>query len=167
MDVHIGKFYTLLSNKLLLQSCTAASCACSKVEDGGIPTCHGSGGLAGQYKFASRNGLSVVLLGTVKIILGLARGTLFNAILQSFPNSILGILLFICGSELTKYGMKYVKDDGFVVASGVAIGLASKIWIGFLVGILLHYIHFDRQAHVVVKQPEPIFTNKTEENNAL
>lgn len=109
---------------------------------GGIPTCHGSGGMAGQYKFGGRSGLCVVLLGIVKVIIGLCGGSLFNTFIYNFPNSILGILLFVCGTELTKYGIKYVKNDGFIVAAGVSVGLASKIWIGFLVGILLHYIQF-------------------------
>ena len=109
---------------------------------GGIPTCHGSGGMAGQYKFGGRSGLCVVLLGIVKVIIGLCGGSLFNTFIYNFPNSILGILLFVCGTELTKYGIKYVKNDGFIVAAGVSVGLASKIWVGFLVGILLHYIQF-------------------------
>ena len=128
---------------------------------GGIPTCHGSGGLAGQYKFGARNGLSVVMLGIMKVIIGLAGGLWFNTLLKWFPNSILGILLFICGAELTKYGLRYVKQDGFIVASGVAIGLASKIWIGFLVGLVLHYIRFDK----INEQEEK--TQKKEELSVL
>jgi len=124
---------------------------------GGIPTCHGSGGLAGQYKFGGRSGLSVVFLGIVKVLIGLCGGSIFNTLIYNFPNSILGILLFVCGTELTKYGMKYVKDDGFIVAAGVSIGLASKIWIGFLAGIILHYIRFndteDKVKQVDVKLP--------------
>ena len=40
--------------------------------------------------------------------------------------------------------MKYVQNDGFIVAAGVSIGFVSKIWIGFIVGIILHYIRFDK-----------------------
>jgi hypothetical protein len=134
----VKKQMTLKSTTVSLGLCNVACIF------GAIPTCHGSGGLAGQYKFGGRSGLCVVLLGILKVIIGLAGGSVFSQLLVSFPNSILGILLFICGSELTKYGMKYIKDDGFIVASGVAIGLASKIWIGFLVGIALHLLKFDK-----------------------
>ena len=127
---------------------------------GGIPTCHGSGGMAGQYKFGGRSGLCVVLLGILKVIIGLCGGSLFNTFIYNFPNSILGILLFVCGTELTKYGMKYVKNDGFIVAAGVSVGLASKIWIGFLVGILLHYIQFkDEEEKKPVKLPQSVELN--------
>ena len=60
---------------------------------GGIPTCHGSGGLAGQYKFGGRTGLCVVILGIVKVIVGLAGGMWFNTLLKFFPNSVLGIFI--------------------------------------------------------------------------
>ena len=110
---------------------------------GGIPTCHGSGGMAGQYKFGGRSGLSVVFLGIVKLMIGLLGASVFNTLALNFPNSVLGLLLFVCGAELTKYGFKYVNSEGFIVAAGVAIGLASKIWIGFIAGIVLHYINFD------------------------
>lgn len=118
---------------------------------GGIPTCHGSGGMAGQYKFGGRSGLSVVFLGIVKLAIGLLGASVFNTIALNFPNSVLGLLLFVCGAELTKYGFKYVNSEGFIVAAGVAIGLASKIWIGFIAGIVLHYINFD----IPCEQPKP------------
>lgn len=134
---------------------------------GGIPSCHGSGGLAGQYKFGGRTGLSVVILGIIKVMIGLFGGQFFNTLLYQFPNSILGLLLFICGTELTKYGLKYVGDDGFIVAAGVSIGLASKIWIGFIVGIVLHYIHFDRENKGYDREDDILLDNvrnKTIEN---
>ena len=116
--------------------------------------------MAGQYKFGGRSGLCVVLLGILKVIIGLCGGSLFNTFIYNFPNSILGILLFVCGTELTKYGMKYVKNDGFIVAAGVSVGLASKIWIGFLVGILLHYIQFkDEEEKKPVKLPQSVELN--------
>jgi len=137
-DIHAGIKYKMTTRSTTM-SLGLVNIACIF---GGIPTCHGSGGMAGQYKFGGRNGLSVVFLGILKVCIGLAGGSFFSSLLYHFPNSILGILLFVCGTELTKYGLKYVKEDGFIVASGIAIGLASKVWIGFLVGILLHYMHF-------------------------
>jgi hypothetical protein len=38
---------------------------------GAVPTCHGVGGLAGQYKFGERSGGCVALLGFAKLVLGL------------------------------------------------------------------------------------------------
>jgi MFS superfamily sulfate permease-like transporter len=38
---------------------------------GGIPTCHGSGGMMGHYAFGGRTGGSVILCGSLYLILGL------------------------------------------------------------------------------------------------
>ncbi len=35
---------------------------------GAMPVCHGARGLAGQYKFGARNGLSVAILRTPKMV---------------------------------------------------------------------------------------------------
>ena len=38
---------------------------------GALPMCHGSGGLAGQYRFGARTNLAVLVLGVAKLALGL------------------------------------------------------------------------------------------------
>lgn len=67
---------------------------------GGLPVCHGSGGLAGQYRFGARTGGSVVMLGAVKLLIGLCFGTSAMLVLQSFPLAVLSVLLFWAGVEL-------------------------------------------------------------------
>lgn len=62
---------------------------------GGIPTCHGCGGLSGQYFFGARTGGAPVIYGLFYIVLGLVSGTAFGKVVELFPYSILGtILLF-------------------------------------------------------------------------
>ena len=65
---------------------------------GGMPLCHGSGGLAGQYRFGARSGVSMVILGTAKLLVGLFMGTMALAWLHAFPSSILTV--FLIGHEL-------------------------------------------------------------------
>ncbi|KAJ8658657.1 hypothetical protein O0I10_005697 [Lichtheimia ornata] len=67
---------------------------------GSMPFCHGSGGLAGQYRFGARSEVSVVILGLFKLFLGILFGSSLVGLLQVFPNSILAVLLFISGVEL-------------------------------------------------------------------
>ncbi|KAI8150321.1 hypothetical protein BJV82DRAFT_586756 [Fennellomyces sp. T-0311] len=67
---------------------------------GSMPFCHGSGGLAGQYRFGARSEVSVILLGICKLILGIIFGSSLVGLFQVFPNSILGVMLFISGVEL-------------------------------------------------------------------
>ena len=57
---------------------------------GGIPLCHGSGGLAAQYAFGARTGGSMIFEGLLEIFLGLFFSqTLFLLFIQ-FPEAILG-----------------------------------------------------------------------------
>lgn len=71
---------------------------------GAMPVCHGSGGLAGQYRFGARSGASVIILGLVKLLLGLFAGEAIVPLLQRFPKSLLGIMVIAAGVELAKVG---------------------------------------------------------------
>ena len=71
---------------------------------GAMPICHGSGGLAGQYRFGARSGASIIVLGLVKLLLGILVGNAIIPLLQSFPKSLLGIMVLAAGVELAKVG---------------------------------------------------------------
>ena len=77
---------------------------------GAMPICHGSGGLAGQYRFGARSGASVVVLGLVKLLLGLFAGEAIVPLLQRFPRSLLGIMVLAAGVELAKVGQSVVES---------------------------------------------------------
>lgn len=71
---------------------------------GAMPVCHGSGGLAAQYRFGARSGSSVILLGLFKVILGVIFGESLLDLLQTFPRSLLGIMVVAAGLELARVG---------------------------------------------------------------
>lgn len=71
---------------------------------GSMPACHGSGGLAAQYRFGARSGASVVVLGLVKLLLGLCVGDALVDLLSAFPKSLLGVMVIAAGVELAKVG---------------------------------------------------------------
>lgn len=104
---------------------------------GGMPVCHGSGGLAGQYKFGARTGGSVVILGLMKICIALLFGGAAISILSSYPISILGVLLIFSGLELTLPARACVERDTFFVVATTAGGiLAVNTGVGFILGII-------------------------------
>lgn len=74
---------------------------------GAMPSCHGSGGLAGQFRFGARSGSSITFLGLIKIALGLVAfwksATILN-VLYHIPRSLLGTLVIAAGVELAKVG---------------------------------------------------------------
>ncbi|KAI0413840.1 hypothetical protein F5X98DRAFT_366275 [Xylaria grammica] len=71
---------------------------------GAMPVCHGSGGLAAQYRFGARSGASVMLLGLFKIFLGILFGESLLDLLQTFPRSLLGVMVLASGLELARVG---------------------------------------------------------------
>jgi hypothetical protein len=71
---------------------------------GAMPVCHGSGGLAGQYRFGARSGASIIFLGAIKFVLGLFAGDAVVPLLQRFPKSLLGVMVLAAGVELAKVG---------------------------------------------------------------
>ncbi len=58
----------------------------------GIPVCHGCGGLAGHYALGGRTGGSVVIYGSVLVIIGLMFSQAFQQVIQFFPQPILGVV---------------------------------------------------------------------------
>ncbi len=71
---------------------------------GAMPVCHGSGGLAAQYRFGGRSGSSIILLGLFKILLGLFFGETLISLLRGYPKALLGVMVLAAGLELAKVG---------------------------------------------------------------
>ena len=71
---------------------------------GAMPVCHGSGGLAAQYRFGARSGASVIFLGLVKLLLGLFASPVAQLVVGWFPASLLCVLLVAAGLELSLAG---------------------------------------------------------------
>jgi len=71
---------------------------------GAMPVCHGSGGLAAQFRFGARSGASIIFLGLIKLFLGLFVGNGMVGLLKVFPKSLLGVMVIATGLELAKVG---------------------------------------------------------------
>ena len=103
---------------------------------GGMPMCHGSGGLAGQYRFGARTGGSVVILGIGKLILGLFFGASAMILLAAYPLSVLGVMLLFAGIELARPARDQRTAPGIAVMllTTTAIVVLNTL-IGFVIGI--------------------------------
>jgi len=103
---------------------------------GGIPMCHGSGGLAAQYRFGARTGGSVLMLGALKIVIGFLFGGALLGLLQSYPMAILGPMLIFAGIELARSSKDVFGDfKGLTVALITAVFiLGVNTFAGFLAG---------------------------------
>lgn len=107
---------------------------------GGMPMCHGAGGLASRYCFGARTGGSNLMIGAIFIILALFLGEHLMGVIYLLPMSALGVLLVFAGAQLslTLLDMK-TRKDLFVPILIVGITLASNLAAGFLVGIAAAY----------------------------
>ncbi|KAG8529574.1 uncharacterized protein KY384_006211 [Bacidia gigantensis] len=78
---------------------------------GAMPVCHGSGGLAAQYRFGARSGSSIIFLGLVKFLLGLFAERIAEWLFVWFPKVLLLILVVAAGLELVKVGESLNTDE--------------------------------------------------------
>jgi SulP family sulfate permease len=108
---------------------------------GGMPLCHGAGGLAAHYRFGARSAGSNLIIGAIFILLILVLGNRILAVFNLIPMAILGVLLLFAGSQLalTVLDIKERKEM-FVVVTILGITLASNLAAGFIVGIALAYL---------------------------
>ena len=111
---------------------------------GGIPTCHGSGGMAGHYAFGARTGGSVIIYGGLYLVLGFFFSAAFSEIVQIFPLPILGIILLFEGLTLVMLirDISGSRADIFIalLVGLAATGLPYGFAIGFVTGTLLAYL---------------------------
>ncbi len=106
---------------------------------GGTPVCHGSGGLAAQYRFGARSNVALWLLGGLKISLALVAGGSLAALVTVYPKPLLGVLVLISGLELMRVGLRDAGLRGRPVAALVAGGvLFQQTIVGVALGWLLH-----------------------------
>jgi SulP family sulfate permease len=107
---------------------------------GGIPMCHGAGGLAAHYRFGARTAGANLIIGGIFVSLALIFGENMVAILNLFPFSLLGVLLVFAGLQLAIM-IQDVEDrkDLFVVLLMLGIALASNLAVAFIVGLIVAY----------------------------
>lgn len=106
---------------------------------GGMPMCHGAGGLAGQYCFGARTGGTNVIEGGIEIALGLFFAPSVAALFASFPREITGAMLLLVGWELIRFS-RDLRGSGELLplATTVAVSLAGNMALGFLAGLGAH-----------------------------
>lgn len=109
---------------------------------GGMPMCHGAGGLAGQYRFGARTNGSILFLGAVKMGMALLFGATLMALCRAFPASVLGVMLGFSGIELALvFRDQTRRPDAFtmLVTAGACIGLNSMA-LGFVLGLAFAWL---------------------------
>ena len=105
---------------------------------GGIPMCHGAGGMAGHIRFGAKTGGSLVILGSLVLFVGLFLADSVATLFKCFPSVILGVILLFGGLELAAggRGVPQTKEERYIVF--LTAGLAMwNMGVAYLVGLLL------------------------------
>ena len=108
---------------------------------GGMPMCHGAGGLASRYRFGARTAGSNLIIGTIFFMMALFFGFHSLAIIYTLPMAALGVLLIFAGAQLTLTLLDMqTRKDLFVPIIVLGTTLASNLAAGFLTGIAVAYL---------------------------
>ncbi|MCR4406711.1 MAG: putative sulfate/molybdate transporter [Anaerolineae bacterium] len=107
---------------------------------GGMPMCHGAGGLAGQYYFGARTGGTNILEGLIEISLGLFLGKSLGNLLAAFPMPLVGGMMFMVGIELAKVVMKLRGWKLYLALFTAALSVATNMAVGFVAGLAAAYL---------------------------
>ncbi len=107
---------------------------------GGMPMCHGAGGLAGQYYFGARTGGANLIEGGLEIAMGLFLAGSIAGLFAAFPLAIVGAMMLLVGIELTKFARGLTWDwNLWPMVATVMVSLVVNMAWGFVVGLLLHH----------------------------
>ena len=101
---------------------------------GGLPLCHGCGGLAGFHGFGARTGGAPVIYGVLFLGLGLFASPGFDAVVHLFPLPMLGVVLLFEALALAQMACRGTAGHPAWIAWTVA---AAVVWLphGYLAGL--------------------------------
>jgi MFS superfamily sulfate permease-like transporter len=97
---------------------------------GGLPVCHGSGGLTAHYRLGARTPAATALLGVVLIVIALGFGQGAQSIRTLVPLPFFGMLLLFVGIQhiVLALGVEKRSDLAFVGLAGVlAVALDGNL----------------------------------------
>lgn len=107
---------------------------------GGVPMCHGAGGMAGHVAFGARTGGSLVILGGILVAVAVFLSGSVDTLLRMFPPAVLGVILFVTGAQLalgTGDASRLDRSARFVMLATAAFSVWN-IGIAFVFGVLAH-----------------------------
>jgi len=105
---------------------------------GGVPMCHGAGGMAGHVRFGARTGGALVIVGILILFVGLFLSDSVATLFKLFPRSLLGVILLFGGLELAAgaHGNGSQRGDRHVVLLTAGLSLWN-MGVGYLAGLAL------------------------------
>lgn len=110
---------------------------------GGMPVCHGSGGVTAHYRFGARTGAASVFIGGLFVLLAFLFGKSLPDLCRLLPIPVLGALLIHIGvqhARLVRDVLDSAHESAVVAAIGLVTLATGNLAIAFGGGILLNAI---------------------------
>jgi MFS superfamily sulfate permease-like transporter len=115
---------------------------CMSAVFGGVPMCHGAGGMAGHVAFGARTGGAPIILGTILLLLAMGFSGSINIVFAVLPGAVLGVILFLTGAQLALGSCDFSKNKGerFITLATAAFSMWN-VGLAFVIGMVLSYLH--------------------------
>lgn len=118
---------------------------------GGVPLCHGAGGITAHYRFGARTGGATIIIGVTWILLGIFLADSILLLLGLIPYAVLGVLLAVVGVEHALF----VRDlrGWFEAAVAIAIAVTTLVTGNLAVGVAIGLLLYHGGSWEVAKRP--------------
>ena len=109
---------------------------------GGVPMCHGAGGMAGHVRFGARTGGSSIILGGTLLVMAIFLSGSVQTIFAVVPHEVLGVItMFLTGAQLALGSCDFSKDKGERFATIITAGLCLwNIGLAFVIGMAAYHL---------------------------
>jgi SulP family sulfate permease len=109
---------------------------------GGIPLCHGSGGLTAHYRQGARTGGAPLMIGGIFLVLGLFGDEASMSISRLVPLPVLGVLLVYVGIQhlLLARDLTGIQEWFSALLVFVITVITGNLAIGFICGALIYHL---------------------------
>lgn len=96
---------------------------------GGVPMCHGSGGLAGKHASGARTAGANLALGAAYVAVALCA----VSVVRAFPLAMLGVVLAVVAAELGRAGLD--TSSYALTVAVAAVGVVANLAVAFVGGV--------------------------------
>jgi MFS superfamily sulfate permease-like transporter len=107
---------------------------------GGMPMCHGAGGLAGQYYFGARTGGASIVEGLIEIGMGLFLADSLLGLFRTFPRAILGAMMVLVAWQLARRIVELRGERLILALATGALSVVTNMAIGASVGVGAYHL---------------------------
>jgi predicted benzoate:H+ symporter BenE len=107
---------------------------------GGVPMCHGAGGMAGHVAFGARTGGAPIILGVILLCLAFCFSGSIGLLFEVFPRAVLGVILFLTGAQLALGAGDFSRNkiERYITLVVAAFAMWN-VGLAFIVGVVLAY----------------------------